>query len=270
MSTKVLHLSDLHLDVNEKILERGLLTDLVGFLNSKDYDLLFISGDIGGSTSFVLWVLDELKLRTGRKVLFVPGNHDVWSSFEDSFDTLDIYKSHSSNLLGNPYKVGDWAIVGGFSWYDYSYRPDFVSQDDAKYMKKRLWNDHRYTRFGLSDVEVCDKMLKELSDDLLSVSGKKIWLMNHFVPYQDYVTYKQDWTWNMCSSYLGSSKLGDLIDSTEGIEVVSFGHTHNRFNEVRNGIEIVCNPLGYCGPVEWKTGDFLNELELISFEYYLD
>jgi putative phosphoesterase len=260
MVIKVLHLSDLHLDVNEKILERSLLGDLVDYLNVQPYNLLLISGDLSGDVDSTLWYLDEIERRTEKKVLFVPGNHDIWvGNNENSWDSLIKLKKHKSNILNNPYLVGNWAIVGGFSWYDYSYRMNEVSEDDAKYKKKQFWQDAKYAKFDMCDIDITNKMLEEIYIDLEKVKGKKVWLMNHFVPYEDFITYKMDWIWNFCSAYIGTEKLGKLIDDYNNIEIISFGHTHTRYeNRLKGNKKVVCNPLGYVG--EWKTLDFINEL----------
>lgn len=270
MGIKILHMSDLHLDENEFNLERSLFNEFISFLKIQTYDLLLISGDLSNKADLSIWYLDEIERLTGKKVLFVPGNHDIYLNKGDknSWEVLNKFRNHSSNLLNNPHILGDWAIVGGFSWYDYSYRLDGVSEVEAEEFKNLYWGDAGKVHFGMSDIDVTDKMLYELELDLSKVIDKKVWLMNHFVPYSDFITYRNNVIWNNCSAFLGSEEVGRLLNRYDNVKVVSFGHTHTPFEgRHKDNKIIVCNPLGYS--TEWSQLDFTTELSRRAFFYEL-
>jgi predicted phosphodiesterase len=73
---RVFALSDLHVDyrVNARWVEK---------LSAADYreDLLILAGDLTDITGSLEWCLGALAARF-HKVLFVPGNHDLWVTRE--------------------------------------------------------------------------------------------------------------------------------------------------------------------------------------------
>ena len=79
--------------------------------------------------------IQDLKEKCRIPILFVPGNHDYWTS-EASLSSKQIYEFYASKpdcLIGKPYVVNDhWAIVGHTAWYDYSYADDKFDLDRIK------------------------------------------------------------------------------------------------------------------------------------------
>lgn len=259
----ILHASDLHIDVNESILDEYLLDDVVDVLKKKDFDMMVISGDITNDMEKSLQIVEELEYRIGKKVWFIPGNHDVWTLEEEgSKKAYEKYLNHNSCLVGNPCLIGeDKAIVGSMGWYDYSFRLDGVKDEKVEMMKRVLWNDSRFVRWGkMKDKDIMEEVLSQLEKDLEKVKDRKVWVATHFVPYKEFLTYKNEYNWDFCNAYIGSKRMGELLDQYENVDVVTFGHTHRRFGcvEFRNKL-VICNPLGYVS--EWDTLDFKQELE---------
>lgn len=260
---KLLIMSDLHLDKNSMYSGRNLLPELIDKVKSKAPDLILIAGDISNFASDSLKIIRFIENQVGVKVLFVPGNHDVWVDInESSTDAYNLFKEDSSSLIGRPYHLNDdYAVVGDMGWYDYSLAPITIPTYTMKSRKKSLWMDAKYVRFGESDEDIYQRIHQSLQAQLEKVQNKKVIFMNHFVPYQDFVKNKpNDAEWNLCNGFMGSSNLGDLLDSFPNVEYVIFGHTHQRIDPlIFRGKNIICRPLGYKG--EWKTDDFGIELE---------
>lgn len=260
---RLLIMSDLHLDKNSMYSGRNLLPELIEKIKEKNPDLILIAGDISNFASDSLKIIRVIEEGSGVKVLFVPGNHDMWVDInESSEDVYNLFKEDPSSLIGRPYHLNDkYVIVADMGWYDYSLAPATIPYHTMKSRKKTLWMDSKYVRFSEPDDKVYSRIHKSLEKQLKEVADKKVIFMNHFVPYQDFVSFKKDDAeWNLCNGFMGSSRLGELLDSFPNVEHVIFGHTHQRYDRTNyRNKNIICRPLGYKG--EWKTDDFFEELE---------
>lgn len=260
---RLLIMSDLHLDKNSMYSGRNLLPELIVKIKEKKPDLILIAGDISNFASDSLKIIRVIEQGAGVKVLFVPGNHDMWVDVnESSEDVYNLFKEDTSSLINRPYHLNDaYVIVGDMGWYDYSLAPATIPYYTMKSRKKSLWMDSKYVRFNEPDDRVYERIHNSLKEQLDKVTDKKVIFMNHFVPYQNFVAHKKDDAeWNLCNGFMGSNRLGELLDSFPNVEHVIFGHTHQRYEVAtyRNK-NIICRPLGYKG--EWTTDDFETELE---------
>lgn len=277
---RVLHISDLHIDVNSRILQieyKKLEKQILDYfkLIKDNFDIIFIVGDISNNMITSIKFLEKLEQKIGKKVLFVPGNHDISRDrfFKVSSETMyNFYKNSKYNLYDNPYKLtDDLYVVGGLGWYDYSFYIDFLGKEaekinvnsNLKSVKQTMWYDGKNIDFKKDDIKIFQNEINTYIKHLDNIKslGKNVWLMNHFVPYRQFIEIsKVDSTWNECNGFMGSSKLGELIDEYNNVKYVSFGHTHNRFGKVKMDEKyIICNPLGYVG--EWETDNILAELK---------
>lgn len=134
---KLLALSDLHLNhrVNREALER---------LEPHPDDWLLVPGDVAEKLEDVAWAWDILKPRFA-KLLWVPGNHELWTSAEEEqtlrgkekYDALiALCRSYEVLTPEDPYPVfdgdsGPVVIALLFLLYDYSFRPDDVAYEDV-------------------------------------------------------------------------------------------------------------------------------------------
>ncbi|MEK5209283.1 metallophosphoesterase [Psychrobacillus sp. FSL H8-0510] len=257
---KIGHLSDLHLDINQEHVEEDIVKVLCNTIKEKDWDILLISGDISNHMDDTLSILHEIEKQTGRPVHFVPGNHDLARTISmGSDDVLASYLADKSVPIGKPAIYGDIAIVGALGWYDYSYGPHTHTAELLARLKGSLWYDGGHINFKDGDIDISERFLRQLADDLAKVKDKQVWVMTHFVPYESNIRYI-DATWNICNAYMGSESVGELLDIHENVRYVSFGHTHTRAGVKESDQKtIVLNPLGYFE--EWKTDSFEKELE---------
>ena len=104
-------------------------------MEQRNIELLLIAGDMSNDYLQSYQFIQDLKEKCRIPILFVPGNHDYWTS-EASLSSKQIYEFYASKpdcLIGKPYVVNDhWAIVGHTAWYDYSYADDKFDLDRIK------------------------------------------------------------------------------------------------------------------------------------------
>jgi hypothetical protein len=151
--------------------------------------------------------------------LFVPGNHELWTTGPDSLGplTADLPRRIADAgwhwLTGRPYARADWAVVGNIGWYDYSFAindlgiprrffeakvtPGVAAHDeqyqhllgddvppDAMNLIAR-WNDAKHVKLGMSDEAFLNRCLAELDQDLAVVAGaKNVLVAVHNVPHE--------------------------------------------------------------------------------------
>ncbi|MGF7535124.1 metallophosphoesterase [Bacillus mexicanus] len=261
-------LNDLHLDLNSIEMKYNLVPELIEGLKSKNPDLIIIAGDIANYASDSVRVIDKIQEKLAKQVLFIPGNHDIWTSKEvaikgiDSWENYNFFSKHSSSLIDKPYHINDeYVVIGDMGWYDYSFAPETIPIYTMKSRKKSLWSDGKYAIWNMDDQKLMKRMLDKFQKMFEEHKNKKVIFVNHFVPYKEFITYSHNNNqWNLTNGFLGSENLGWLIDQYPNIKYVIFGHTHKRYGKVnRKNKTVICNPLGYVG--EWTTNNFLKELE---------
>jgi len=99
-------------------------------LKKDGIEYLVIAGDLasrGADHRNFIEAIGILQQFSG-KILFCPGNHDLWTIEGNSFELLTdkipglLCGSNIHLLDGNPFIIGDLGIVGSVGWYDYSFR----------------------------------------------------------------------------------------------------------------------------------------------------
>jgi predicted phosphodiesterase len=134
---KLLALSDLHVgfDANRRALDS---------LRDHPDDWLILGGDLGETLEHVDLVLRATVPRFA-KVLFVPGNHELWATPADRRPLRGLAKYEALVALcrergvvtpEDPYPVwpgsGPPCVIAPlFLLYDYSFRPDHVTREEA-------------------------------------------------------------------------------------------------------------------------------------------
>lgn len=134
---RLLAISDLHLgqEPNRRALEA---------LPPHPDDWLIVAGDVGEGAAVLRWALARLT-RLFARVLWVPGNHDLWTPpgerggprGEERYRRLvDICREHGVDTPEDPWPV--WPGPGPrsriallFTLYDYSFRPPEVAAEHA-------------------------------------------------------------------------------------------------------------------------------------------
>jgi predicted phosphodiesterase len=257
---KLLVSADLHFGhaVSEPLAE-----ELVERINaSEDADALLLVGDTATADGDKLErALARFTFR-GPK-LFVAGNHELWSRDADTAvlwsQTLPrrVTNAGWQWLQGAPWVGGDVAIVGSIGWYDYSFAVAELGIARRFYEAKvspgvagRLsqfqhliqgeepptatdivarWNDGKFVRLGRSDEAFLNECLDQLRAHLSLVQNegaKRILCAVHHVPFEELLPPRRGAQWDFARAYLGSGRIGGLIEEFDGVTHVLCGHSH--------------------------------------------
>lgn len=253
---KLYAISDLHLD---RRANREALHDLPPFRD----DWLILGGDICATAEQLAASLDLLCSRFARLV-WVPGNHELWVEPDAGQSSLEKYQSLVEVCRGfdvctpeDDYPV--WSGPGGAHrivplhlLYDYSFRPasvptdeavdwavesgvlcrDEYSIDPAPFSSKADWCQAR--------LDYSRKRLRDCPTDLPLV------LVNHFPLRYDLVRTLRV---PRFSIWCGTRETEDW-HRRYGASVVVSGHLHMRATDYRDGVRFEEVSLGY--PRDWK------------------
>jgi 3',5'-cyclic AMP phosphodiesterase CpdA len=128
---QLLAVSDLHVGFEQN------RTFVSGLVPRTESDWLIVAGDVGEFVADIEWGLGLLARRFA-KVIWVPGNHELWTHRKETIDLRGVeryqYLVDLCRRLGvltpeDPYPVWDGAggpavIVPLFVLYDYTFRPE--------------------------------------------------------------------------------------------------------------------------------------------------
>lgn len=184
---KLVAFSDPHIDIQEKRGYPNFLSKLTNHLESLEPDVILVTGDVAGSTTYVQKFLEGINT-TVKKKIFCPGNHDIWvnskshdASWVKYYQILpELCNEFEWHYLPNqPIGVDNVAFVGSMGWYDYSTRNPVWDNEislqeystKSNKMSGGVWMDREYAKFGdYSDKDVADHLASELISDLQKIS----------------------------------------------------------------------------------------------------
>ena len=259
---KLFALSDLHLGsaINLRALEN---------LEPQSEDWLILAGDVGETQEHLR---AGLKIVTEKfaQVIWVPGNHDLWSidpsdrplRGEYKYQRLvEICREFGVLTPEDPYPVWPGGAEKGqppvviaplFLLYDYSYRPDDVADADAV-----EWAGADGVRCG--DEDLLDSVPHRSRKDWCSLrvqlaeqrlaaataNGERVILVNHWPLREDLLTARKIGSFSL---WCGTKKTEDW-HKRFNVEAVIYGHLHLPGTQFRDGVRFEEVSLGY--PTEW-------------------
>jgi len=235
---RVFALSDIHVDyeVNAK---------WVAGLSSTDYqdDVLILAGDITDTLRLLEWCLSTLAKRF-KKVLFVPGNHDLWvirddrqkNSLQKFDDVCAAVKSSGASM--EAFRERGVSIIPLLGWYDYS----FGQPSDEL---KSVWMDYRTCRWpaGYTDKDVA-AYFAALNEKQVSPAGDTIITYSHFLPRIDLMPGFIPCAKMILYPILGSSLLERQLRKLRAHMHV-YGHSHVNRRVRIDGVSYINNAFGY-------------------------
>lgn len=232
---RIFALSDLHIDHPDN--RRWL-----GGLSSTDHvdDALILAGDVSDNLASLAWCFATLAERF-RRVMFVPGNHDLWAYRDpgetDSFDRLATVDRLASGhgVQTTPWITSDLAIVPLHAWYDDSFGSPGT-------LLKERWSDYRACRWppGMDTAAICRRMLA--MNDVRRPAARQVVTFSHFVPRPDLLLRSERWAF--LDPVMGSIEL-DLQIRAIGSSMHVFGHSHRQVTLERDGVLYLNRALGY-------------------------
>ncbi|HZQ48666.1 MAG TPA: metallophosphoesterase [Verrucomicrobiae bacterium] len=278
-SPRIFALSDIHVDYLENMLWTETLSP-TDYLN----DVLILGGDVSCSLHGLRKALLCLKAKFG-KILFVPGNHELWVRREECPDSMTklfrvVNLCKTLAVETRPIKVGGagdgegvW-IVPLFSWYR---RPEegskslFVTKKGED-LNLNVWGDDYFTKWnGLNGAAVADIFLQMNEKTLQQRFNAPIISFSHFLPRMELMFYSESEvdsasvergeivmdanpSFNF-SRVAGCAGLEEQIRSLGSI-IHIYGHQHRNRERHFDGIRYISHCLGY--PSERKSGQVWN------------
>lgn len=234
---RVFAVSDIHIDYEAN-------ADWVANLSVSEYqdDVLILAGDVTDTLRKLDWCLKTLTRRF-RKVLFVPGNHDLWvirdQPHKNSLQKFDEVAAvvESSGASMQTFRAPGVTIVPLLTWYDYS----FGEPSDEL---RAIWMDFRACRwpgeYSAQDVTSHFMSLNET----FTPNGDKVITYSHFLPRLDVMPSYIPCVSQKLYPVLGSTRLDrELRAINSSLHV--YGHSHVNRHVTIDGVTYVNNAFGY-------------------------
>lgn len=240
MATRVFALSDIHVDYDVN-------AQWVRNLSSLDYrdDILILAGDVTHKLPELAAALNVLATRFA-KVLFVPGNHELWvlgeaperTSLQKFADIVAVAKENGASM--QPHRQGDVLIAPLFGWYDYSF-----GQPSAEL--HGMWTDYHACRWptGFQPEDVAEHFTR-LNNEIVVGGARKIITFSHFLPRIDLVPRYVSSRHRLLDPVLGSARLERQLRQL-GANIHVYGHSHINRRVTLDGVTYINNALGYPG-----------------------
>lgn len=242
MSTKInriFAISDLHLDYPANL---QWLSELS--LSEYQTDVLILAGDI----SDMPYLLDrcfEILTRRFAKVLFVPGNHDLWvlrkptpehpTSIDKFYSVCEIAAGFGVGM--QPFHVGQLSIVPLLSWYDFSF-----GQPSGGLMT--AWMDFHVCKWptGFDNNKITDFFIKQ-NEPSLAVTNKTVITFSHFLPRIDLMPSFIPPQHRVLYPVLGSNLIDKQIRQLKS-SIHIYGHSHLNRHVKIDGVLYINNAFG--------------------------
>ena len=206
-------------------------------------DVLVLAGDVANTLSLLERSLRAL-CRRFRKVLFVPGNHDLWvvreagcqTSLEKFQDVIDVVASSGASM--QPFRHGRLSIIPLLGWYDNSF-------GEPGETLKQVWMDYHACRWptGFEANQIAIHFTTLNQKYAAPVDGKVI-TFSHFLPRIDLMpaSFPEDKRW--LYPVLGTARLEAQLRQLNA-RVHIYGHSHlNRMITI-DGVTYINNAFGY-------------------------
>lgn len=261
--TRIWFLSDLHQEfLRDPQTGKHRLTrfDLAANCPS-DVDAIVIAGDLDVSLENSLRrIADELS--GGPPVLYVPGNHDFYTSDGDQF-TLQEMKSRGDELaeyLGITLMqnatvfIGDTRFIGSTLWTDFeSVGRGFLRSKTTEAEGRDGMNDYRYIkrestatpgkrkRIRPQDTIVEHRIARAyIESELQKPHAGETVVVTHHAPHPNSLDLSHDRL-----HYAYASNLQSVLEEPWAPEMWLHGHIHQTRDYTVSNTRIVANPRGY-------------------------
>lgn len=249
MTTTLWAVSDLHAAV---AVNRDRLVDIQP---EDPSDWLIVAGDVAERSELVLRILKELRGRFAR-VIWVPGNHELFSRSADRYQGRDKYTElvdgcREIDVLTpeDPYPVFNGVTICPlFTLYDYSFRGPGMTVEqavEAAHERKLVMTDE-FAIAPFVDIRAwCWDRLAYSIKRLSRITGPTV-LVNHWPLVQEptnRMTYPEIALW--CGT-----RHTRTWASRYQAQAVIYGHLHMPSSFEVDGVEHIEVSLGY--PREWQ------------------
>lgn len=251
-------ISDLHTDATEA--NRAIVSHIINAVREANLDVFVLAGDITPKLSEFYEVLGEFaNADLTCKMLFVPGNHDIWVGKKTNMTSeqkcgviSEICRDHGFHSLhDNTYVDNEIGICGTIGWYDYTFASDEYDfspeQYAAKQLKNSVWSDKHFAKWLDTDQNVAHRFEKGLERQIQFLRDKvqRIVVVSHHVPFRECLRFRGELPWDYFRAFMGSEGLGRLCLEEPLVNHVLFGHVHYAVDQVVGDVRAICAPIGY-------------------------
>jgi len=252
---RVFAVSDLHVDY-------AINARWVDELSTFDYrdDVLILAGDVTHHLSQLAACLSAFVARFS-KVLFVPGNHDLWiigegpnkTSLQKFAEVAAIVAASGASM--QPFHRGGVTIAPLLGWYDYS----FGEPGDEL---REMWMDYHACRWpvGFGPEQVATHFTS-LNHQRPSDMATRVITFSHFMPRLDLLPAFIPRKHRVLDPVLGSTRLESALRVLRSTLHV-YGHSHINRRISLDGVTYVNNALGYPGEAGMTTRELLCVAEI--------
>jgi Icc-related predicted phosphoesterase len=242
---RVFAVSDIHVDYDAN-------AKWIAGLSTTDYrdDVLILAGDVTDAARLLGWCLSTLAARF-KKVLFVPGNHDLWvirddrakHSLQKFADVCAV--AESSGVSMQAFRTRGVAIIPLLAWYDYSF-------GEPSEELRSMWMDYRACRWpsGVAEKEVAAHFAA-VNEKQVSLWGDTVITYSHFVPRIDVMPDGIPSAQKLLFPILGSAHVERQLRRFNASMHV-YGHSHVNRQVTIDGVSYINNAFGYPGET-WIT-----------------
>jgi len=258
---KLWALGDLHL---ANRVNRQALTEMPSYPE----DWLILAGDMGETEAHLRFALDVLRSRF-RQLIWVPGNHDLWTLSSDvsglrgvaKYQRLvEVCRSYGVRTPEDPFirfpRPGEdgrhYLLAPLFLLYDYSFRPAHELEEEALTWAAEsgiMCSDEilLHAEPHSSRAAWCDARLKVSEDRLVraAATGDRLVLINHWPLRQDLLFLRRIPRFSL---WCGTTRTEDWHTRFNAAAVV-YGHLHMKGTHFRDGVRFEEVSLGY--PRDW-------------------
>jgi len=245
---RVFAVSDIHADY-------AVNAQWVAGLSDTDYreDVLILAGDVTDELPLLERCLSTF-VRCFRKVLFVPGNHELWvardgedrSSLQKFSEVLSVVESTGAST--QTFFERGVMIIPFFAWYDYSF-------GEPNEELRARWSDYHACRWpeGYAEAQIAAHfaaMNRQRHIGLPVDSAQKVITFSHFLPRIDVMPSFIPESKKFIYPILGTAGLDHEIRRLNS-SVHVYGHSHVNRRVELDGVLYINNAFGY--PNETRT-----------------
>lgn len=234
-------MTDLHLDQADS----NQMADLTRKLESSEFDLALITGDISSSRDLSDYFAMLAKACGNRPLYITLGNHDYYgSSISETIEKTARLCRRIPNLhhlsAGDAIDLGDYTfLIGGDGWADGQWRglrtedirsPDHHSIEDFRKLNK--WA--RYRKMKQLGIESTNAIRQRVKPKLRS--AKKIIVASHVPPFRTSALYDgkpcdANYQPHFVHSNLGAMLIGMAKENRKKQFLALSGHTHSECSD---------------------------------------
>ncbi len=259
--SRVWVISDIHIDYQENF------NQLMDFARrGHQLDVLIIAGDATDRLD-KLQRLFEMLVPCFYRVMFVPGNHELWirrSDFQDSLEKFNAIQElcHYHGVQTEPFRLGQFRsvwLVPLQSWYDDKQYPEFslfLEKTGTVDRTGDMWGDFFHTRWPETLGVPLAEHFAQLNEPFLNWNfDAPVISFSHFLPRQELI-FSSDIERSLLakmfdphpefnfSRVAGSLRIHDQIRRL-GSQVHVYGHQHRNRTRNLGGVTYVSHCMGY-------------------------